>query len=340
MASTGTGRQRPRVTTLADVAEAAGVAVSTVSRAFSNPGRVNAETLDHVRAVAARLGYRPNQAARALGSGKTSMLGLIVSDITNPHFFTLIRGAERHAAAAGYTLLLGDTQQSPRTESQVVDRVLGSVDGLLIAASRLPTSQLRTYASEKPLVLVNREAEGISSVVTDHADGPRQLVEHLHSLDHRDLVFLSGPRESWSGAKRWSAIERTAQALGMSATRLGPFPPSIEGGPAAADAAIGTGATAMIAHNDLLAIGILRRLAERGVDVPAQVSVAGFDDIFGADFCKPPLTTLAAPLEDAGRAAVELLFQARGQVKAAAQRLVVPSHLEIRQSSGPVAVRA
>ncbi|MGK3206152.1 LacI family DNA-binding transcriptional regulator [Amycolatopsis sp. MEPSY49] len=340
MARQETGPERPRVTTLADVAEAAGVAVSTVSRAFSRPGRVNSRTLVHVHEVATRLGYRPNQAARALGSGKTSMLGLVVSDITNPHFFTLIRGAERQASAAGYTLILGDTQQSPRAEREVVDRALGSVDGLLIAASRLRTSELRAYAADKAVVLVNREAEGISSVVTDHTEGPRQLVGHLHSLGHRGVVFLSGPRESWSGAKRWAAIDRTARELGMSAIRLGPFPPSIEGGPAAADAAIGTRATAVIAHNDLLAIGILRRLAERGIDVPGQVSVAGFDDIFGADFCTPPLTTVAAPLEDAGRVAVELLLQARPPVKTAAQRLVVPSHLKIRQSSGPAGEQA
>ncbi|MFJ6573331.1 LacI family DNA-binding transcriptional regulator [Streptomyces sp. NPDC091292] len=325
----------PKPTTLADVAAAAGVAISTVSRTFSNPGRVNATTREHVEQAARRLGYRPNAAARALESGRTSTLGVIVSDITNPHFFTLIRGAQHQATTAGYTLLLGDAHLSRQAEQQVIERTLTSVDGLVVAASRLPTAQLADYARVKPIVLVNRVSEGLSSVVTDHTDGPRQIVEHLHSLGHRHLAFLGGPRESWSAAKRWSAIAASALDLGVTITRLGPFPAAIEGGGAAADAALGTRATALIAHNDLLAIGALRRLAERGVAVPDDVSVTGFDDIFGADFCAPPLTTLAAPLDDAGRQAVDLLIAAATRRAGPPQRLTLPAHLQIRGSTGP-----
>ncbi|MFE7416754.1 substrate-binding domain-containing protein [Rhodococcus sp. NPDC057529] len=126
----------------------------------------------------------------------------------------------------------------------------------------------------------------------------------------------------------------------MEATLLGPFTPSIQGGPAAADAAIGTGASAVIAHNDLLAIGALRRFAERGVQVPADISVVGFDDIFGADFCAPPLTTVSGPLEAVGRTAVDLVLSSLQKAgRTATQQLRAPAHLVIRGSTGPVSER-
>ncbi|WP_413105599.1 LacI family DNA-binding transcriptional regulator [Streptomyces sp. Inha503] len=234
---------------------------------------------------------------------------------------------------AGYTLLLGDARLSRQVEGQVIERTLTSVDGLVVAASRLPTAQLADYAQIKPIVLVNREAEGLSSVVTDHTDGPRQIVAHLYSLGHRHLAFLSGPRDSWSATSRWSAIDATARDLGIITTRLGPFPAAVEGGAAAADAALSTEATALIAHNDLLAIGTLRRLTARGVIVPYDISVTGFDDIFGADFCVPPLTTLAAPLDATGRQAIDLLTATTRP--GPPQKLTLPAHVQVRASSGP-----
>ncbi|RYF56342.1 MAG: LacI family transcriptional regulator [Comamonadaceae bacterium] len=325
-----------RSPTLADVAREAEVAISTVSRAFSNPNRVNARTREHILEVADRLGYRPNELARALESGQTRTLGLLVSDITNPHFFGLIRGAEQQTATVGYTLILADTQQSSETELKVIDRTSSFVDGFVLAASRLPNDRLAATINHKPVVLVNRELSGVSSVVTDHVDGPRQVVEHLHSLGHRRVVFLGGPRESWSGATRWAAVREAARALGIKATLLGPFTPSIQGGPAAADAAIGTGATAVIAHNDLLAIGALRRFAERRIRVPADLSIVGFDDIFGADFCTPPLTTLSGPLEAVGRTAVDLVLSSLHQSgRTSTRQLRAPAHLVIRGSTGP-----
>jgi LacI family transcriptional regulator len=325
-----------RVPTLADVAREAGVAISTASRSFTNPPRVNARTRERIVEAADRLGYRPNALARALESGRTRTVGLVVSDITNPHFFGLIRGAEQQAATAGYTLVLADTRQSPERELEVIARISSFVDGFILAASRLPTDKLSAKIDNKPVVLVNRQVPGVPSVVTDHVDGPRHVVEHLHSLGHRRLVFLGGPRQSWSGAMRWNAVRERATTLGMEASLLGPFPPSIEGGPAAADAALGAGATAVIAHNDLLAIGALRRFAERGVRIPEQVSVVGFDDIFGSDFCTPPLTTLAGPLEMVGRSAVDLVLAAdrpnRGEP---IPQLTAPAHLVIRSTTGP-----
>lgn len=326
---------RRRRATITDVAEAAGVAASTVSRAFTRPGRVNEQTRRHVLDVAERLGYAPNPTARALESGRSSTLALLVPDITNPYFSGVIKGAERAAAAAGLTLVLGDTQESAAAEEELVRRLGPAVDGFVLSASRMPDARLRAAAEDNPLILVNRATPGVSCVVADYDSGTRQIVDHLASHGHTSFVFLGGPAESWSGARRWAGLRAAADAHGMAATRFGPYTPTLAGGPAAADAVLAAGATAVVAHNDMLAIGVLRRLAERGVDVPGRVSVVGFDDIFGADFCNPPLTTLAERTDDAGARAVEVLAQQAyaGVVEASARLL--PTQLVVRSSTGP-----
>lgn len=328
------GVKRP---TIYDVAREAGLATSTVSRALSKPERVNARTREHVLEIAERLGYQTNPLARALPSGRTQTVALFVSDITNPHFFGIIRGAEQQARAAGCTLIVGDTEESPELESRNVERLGSAVDGFVIAASRMADKGIKELARKHRLALVSRQVSGVPSAIVDHADGTRQIIEHLASLGHRSVAYLAGPRRSWLATQRWRAISTVARRLGMSATRLGPFPPAMLGGPAAADAALACGATAAVAHNDLLAIGMLRRFAQRGVRVPADISVVGYDNIFGADFCSPTLTTLAGAFEEVGRVAVDLLMAQRDPVGNHPPRgeVVLPSHLVIRGSTGP-----
>ena len=288
-------------------------------------------------AVAARLGYRPDPLARALPSGRTYTVALLVPDITNPHFFGLIRGAERQADAANYTLILADTEESAAVETRHVERLSRSVDGFVLASSRIPDAQVRALSKGRLIALANREVRDVDSVVINQAHGSRQIVEHLASLGHRSIVFLAGPRASWAGSRRWHALSATAKQLGLAAERLGPFPPAMAGGAAAADAAVGRHATAVVAHNDLLAFGILRRLAQRGLKVPDDMSVVGYDDVFGADFCTPPLTTLAGPIEEVGRAAASVIFRKldRPGVDAEPRQFVLPSHLVVRGSTGP-----
>jgi DNA-binding LacI/PurR family transcriptional regulator len=322
---------RRRAVTLHDVAREAGVAVSTVSRALSTPERVNVRTREHVQAVAAELGYRPNRLAQALHTGRTHMLAVLIPDITNPHNFGLVRGAEAQARAAGSTLIIGDIQGGAELEAAHLDRLASSVDGFLLAASRLSDEQLRAVAGRSPVVLFNRRVEGLASLVTDSADGSRQIVEHLVALGHRSLAYLAGPAAAWSDTERWRALSEAAEAAGVRIARCGPFAPTLDGGPAAADVGLATGATALVAFNDLLAIGALRRLAERGIEVPRQVSVVGYDDIFGADFCSPPLTTVAGPVDDAGRMLVDVLLAGRDPVP----EITLPTQLRIRRSTGP-----
>jgi DNA-binding LacI/PurR family transcriptional regulator len=327
--------RRPKPVTIHDVARQAGVSISTVSRAFGNPGRVNAVTREHVVRVAREVGYRPNPIARALESGQSNTIALLVPDITNPHFFGLIRGAEKQAAAAGVTMILGDTEGGS-TEESLIDRLLPTVDGFILVASMLATARVRELSAGKPITLVNREVEGTSSVIVDHVQGTRQIIDHLVSLGHRTVAFLAGPRQSWSAARRWQALETAARALGVRATKLGHFTPSVEAGAAAADASVNAGVTAVVAHNDLLAIGMLRRLSARGITVPQQLSVVGYDDIFGADFCNPPLTTLAGPIQEVGRAAASILLRHSNTPAAGAEpatRMILPSYLVIREST-------
>lgn len=325
--------------TIYDVAREAGVAPSTVSRTFSNPGRVRQSTRAHVVEVARKIGYRPNPRARSMLPGGTYAIGMVVSDITNPHYSELIRGAEFRARASEYTLVLLNAEESPRIEYDQIRRLARSVDGFVLAASRLPDENILEFASMRPLVLMNRELPGIPSVITDYVEGCRQIIEHLSSLGHESVLYLAGPRNSWTATRRWTSLQAAADEVGMQTRRVGSFTPTVANGGVAADAALRDGATAVVAHNDLLAIGVLRRLARRGVSVPGEVSIVGFDNIFAAELCTPTLTTLGGAHAMVGRAAVELLL---GRTRAAVDapdeppHLIVPSELQLRASTGPV----
>jgi LacI family transcriptional regulator len=314
--------------TINDVAARAGVAASTVSRALSEPGRGNPATRERIRAIARELNYVPNSQAQALSSGRTGTIALLVSDVTNPFYFGIIRGTQQQSKAAGYAQLLFDTEESPELEVDMLHKMRHSLDGAILAASRLSERALIRLAGDIPLVTINRNVRGVQSVVIDSPAGIGQVVEHLISLGHRDIVYVSGPERSWSNQARWHAMRAAADRHGLDVRRVGPFPPGRNSGTAAADAVLNTGASACVVFNDLLAIGMLTRLSERGVRVPDQLSVVGCDDIFGADFCHPPLTTVASPVEEAGRALVGLLLDNRPDT------IVLPTELRVRASTG------
>jgi DNA-binding LacI/PurR family transcriptional regulator len=330
------GRTRP--VTINDIAKLTNVAASTVSRALNNPGRVNAVTRERIQAAARQLNYVPNSQARALTSGRTGTIALLVSDVTNPFYFGIIRGTQHPLKAAGYAQLLIDTENSGELEVEMLHKMRRSLDGAILAASRLSDQGLAALAEEIPLVTINRNVRGMQSVVIDTPTGILQAAEHLVSLGHRDIVYVSGPANSWPNAARWQAMRSAGARLGLNVGRVGPFPPGQPSGPAAADAVLNTGATACVVFNDLLAIGMLTRFRERGVRVPDELSVVGCDDIFGADFCNPPLTTLAAPIERAGLVAVSMLLSrlSARSAEPVRQSVVLPTYLTVRDSTGPV----
>ncbi|MEV8212408.1 LacI family DNA-binding transcriptional regulator [Leifsonia sp. NPDC077715] len=327
-----------RPATLADVAALSGVATSTASRALSNPDRVNAVTRERIERAARELNYVPNAQARALTSGRTRAIAVLVSDVTNPFYFGIIRGTQHQLKAAGYTQLLVDTEESDELEDGMLHKLRRSFDGAILAASRLTDRRLTALAAEVPLVAINRQTRGVASVFIDTPSGIEQAVGHLVSLGHTRIAYAAGPDTSWPNAGRWRAMLRAGERYGIEVQRVGPFAPRKYAGAAAADAVLHAGVTACVAFNDLLAIGMLARLRERGVSIPGDLSIVGCDDIFGADFCNPPLTTLTAPIEQAGRTAVSMLLSRLDDGLAPVTRhaTTLPTHLTVRDSTGPV----
>ena len=330
------GAQRKRAVTITDVAKAAETSISTVSRAFHEPAMVRADTRERVLEAAAVLGYRPNRAARSLITGRLASVGLVVPDIANPFFPALIKGAQARARARDHTLLLVDTDEDPHTEAQVIRGMANQVDGVIAVSARMSDRTLAEVADLATLVLVNRRAAGIPAVLLDMADGMRQAVEHLHALGHTHCVYLNGPRASWSNRHRRTAFRATAKRLGMQTSELGPFEPSYEAGVQAGDLALAERPTAIVAYNDLMALGVVARLTARSVAVPGSVSVVGFDDIQIAGMASPPLTTVAVPAAAAGRAAVDLLLDTIGHAPGGErEEHQLKTELLVRASTGP-----
>jgi DNA-binding LacI/PurR family transcriptional regulator len=319
-----------RTVTLQDVAREADVAVSTVSRALSNPDRVSGPMRERVQEVAKRLGYTAGRVP-----ARDGLLAVMVSGVANPYNAALIRGVESQSRAAGSSLIVGDIADGPEVEWAQLERLIDrGVDGIILASSVLPEVELRAVGSRAAVVLFNRDAAGFAGVATDSRDGSRQIVEHLVALGHRSIAYLSGPPGLWSDGQRWGGLTENAERLGIDIVRLGPFLPTLDQGTAAADVGLGSGATALVAFNDLLAIGILERLRRRKVDVPGAISVVGYDDIFGADFCQPSLTTVHTDAEHAGRTLVDLVL---GRVVSRpGAPIVIPGRLVVRDSTGPV----
>lgn len=326
------GDAAERAPTLADVAAGAGVAVSTVSRALSHPGRVNAITRQRIERVAEELGYvRPGSVTASPSTAHA--IAVLVPDTTNPFFVDLVRGAQRELKARGKHLLLIDTEVSSRLEELVLARDRGVCDGAVVLAPRV--SEARLDALERtsvPLVTVNRPRRNGPTVVIDSASGFSQAVEHLVSLGHRRLVFVSGARGTWSTERRWRAVARTAERLGVEVTRSGPYPSVRAAGTGIAEAVVNSGATGVLVFNDMVAISMLQRFAERSVRVPDDISVVGCDDIFAAACCHPSLTTISSPAEQAGRVAVSLLL---GGAADRRRSVLLPTHLVVRGSTGP-----
>ncbi|WP_214109538.1 LacI family DNA-binding transcriptional regulator [Acrocarpospora catenulata] len=320
--------------TIRDVAQASGVHVSTVSRTFSAPHLVNAETRNRVLAVAEDLGYRPNRAARALTTGRTHNLGLIVADIANPFFPPLIKAAQAHARLRDYHVFVADTDEDPQVEEELIQTLTKQVDGVLLCSPRLSNRVIERLHQDVPFVVVNRRLKGMSTVLMDVGHGARLALAHLVALGHRRIALLSGPAGSWTSREMADAARAVP---GIELTVLGPNSPTEHGGLAAAAGVLAAGVTAVLAYNDLMAIGLVEGLAERGVEVPGELSVVGVDDIVPGRLARPKLTTVAMPTEAAGRTAVDLLLQLVGAGETATPALTtLATHLIIRESTGPV----
>ncbi|HEY2818633.1 MAG TPA: LacI family DNA-binding transcriptional regulator [Casimicrobiaceae bacterium] len=296
-------------TTIHDVARRARVSVTTVSRALTQPELLRPSTRLRVLKVAKALAYHPNRAARSLITGKTGTIGIIVPDLANPFYPGVLRGVQTRAHESGYAVLLADSDEDPAAEENLVHTMAKQVDGVIVCAPFAADARLRRLATSTNLVLINRRCGAIPAALMDIARGMRDVVDHLRAIGHRGVAYLGGPARAWSNRERLRGLRAACDANRVRLIEFGAFEPKFESGIEGADLAIDAGATAIVAYNDLMALGVLSRLAARGVRVPYDVSVVGIDDLLFASMCAPPLTTVAMPMEATGRAAADLLLR-------------------------------
>jgi LacI family transcriptional regulator len=319
--------------TIYDIAKLAGVNPSTVSRALNKPGRINAITEAKIRQAAKALNYRVNPMARSLPTGRTKMLAVIVADITNPMFFDAVRGAEFAAANNGYTTLIAESQESSTNEATAVERIIPSVDGVVLATSRLSDEEIQELSQSKPVILMNRKVPGVMDVVPEVAPGIEQALAHLQALGHQHVAYVAGPANAWMSRHRWQLILDSAIAAGMKVVEIGPNAPTLEGGREAFKLVRAAGAGAVIAYNDLVAIGLIKEAQQQGLSLPQDLSVIGFDDIFGAELTTPALTTIKSPLQAAGELAVTNLMRLLDNESAIEQPSSLATSLVLREST-------
>jgi len=324
-------RKATVTSTLTDVAKRAGVSIATASRAFGEPDRLANGTLERVLQAASDLGYSTPQAATA-----TRTFGVVVPDVANPVYATLLKAIQGQAWHGHHRIVLFDADEDLRREREQIQQAR-KLDGMLLCSPRLPDADVLELVGSTPCVIVNRQIDGAPCVLMDTEHGPSQAVEHLAALGHRHVAYASGPRGSWADARRFDTISRACENHGIRLTRLSHHAASIQGGRAAAAPAVASGATAVVAYNDLVALGLEAGMLELGRRSPADVSIVGIDDIDLAGAVTPGLTTVRMPIGRSGELAVDLLLQAISGV-AIGEVATLGSQLIVRASTAAPAV--
>lgn len=322
--------------TLADVAQAVGMSASTVSRALSGTAKVNDVTRERIIRTAREMGYEPNQVARSLTSGRTDLIGLIVPDIANPFFPPIIKAVQARARARGKTVLISDVDEDMSDELLRARLMRKQVDGLIVVSPRTSESSLTEMAQLAPIVFVNRDVEGAANVIVDATEGMQDAVEHLHALGHRTICYLNGPRRSWSNRQRQTAVRGACEGLGIELVEFGPFEAKTQSGYRAAELVRTRGITAVIAYDDLIALGLMSRLHELGVRVGPELSVIGIDDSPMAEVSYPALSSIHVPGVRAGATAVDMVLDLMDRTQEAPRPTIqLDTRLIIRASTAP-----
>ncbi|MDN3496836.1 LacI family DNA-binding transcriptional regulator [Planococcus sp. APC 4015] len=327
-----------RRATIGDVARSAGVSRATVSRVLNGRSTVDAALVARVEATIAALEYRPSETARNLSLGRTNTVALVVPDLGNPMFQAILRGATRAAAEDGFQVLVADTQERPEVEKRAAIDARRRCDALLLCAPRMNDDDLAEVLRQaRPLTIVNRAVDdAVPQVAMDYRHAIRLVADHLAGLGHRRILYLGGPITSASNQLRLRGIddaEREHPGMVIERREVGS---SLDAGWEVTDDVLESGATAVIAYNDLVAIGLLSRLDDLGVAVPGRLSVVGVDDIPFARFSRPHLTTVSVPQDELGTAA---WAQLRGALagEAPGEAVWVQGRLVERHSTGPAA---
>jgi LacI family transcriptional regulator len=327
--------------TLADVARHAGVHTATASRALNPATRdlLNAKTVRRVVSAAAALGYAPNAIARALRTARTRSVGVLIPDLTNPIFPPMVRGIVEALRDDSHTALLADTDNDDGKEADAVAALQERhVDGLLVATARRRHPLLQQLLATVPIVGISRTLESppMAAVVADDAAGITDAFSHLRDLGHRRIGHLAGPHDMSTGMDRARAFSYCASSAG-----IGDWCPVIEcdrytreAGARAMDRLIADHPrlTAVIAGNDLIALGAIEALRRSGRRCPEDVSVVGFNDMPYLDLMTPPLTTVRVSHYDLGFEAARMLVEMLRR-PGASRRLVLPTQLIVRSST-------
>lgn len=327
------------------VAKLAKVSTATVSRTINGSDKVTPETAARVRRAIETLKFYPNTNARALGSGKSSLYGLIISDITNPFFPELVKSFEDVAVQYGQEVLIANTGYDKRRMEQCVTRMLQrKVDGVAIMTSEMEDHLIEELSSHKiPLVFLDTGVpqRGISNISIDYAAGIDAAVEHLRELGHTSIGFISGPMDLTS-----ARVRRKAFLASMKRKGLNPGKDLIEEGnhrmDGGHDAMVrllnkSRRPTAVMASNDLTAIGAMGAIFERGLRVPRDISVIGFDDIAISAYTQPALTTVRLSREEIAKVAFRALHEIQNVATAKGAQYTIEPMLVERKSTGPAA---
>lgn len=293
--------------TISQVAAAAGVSRSSVSRAFTNPHLLSEETVKNVLRIADEIGYVPNHTARALSTGRYANIAIIVPDIANPFFPPMIKAAQEDADNSGFCVFLGNSDEDPAREDQLLARFLGQVEGFILVSSRLSEQRIRHYVERCPLVLINRDIKGLPRVLIDSGPGVSEAVHHLAELGHKSIAYLSGPKRSWSNTQRLAAVKKAGRELDLKVSVISTTTPSYQAAREASARLINTGATAVISFDDLTAQGVIAGLSDHGLVVPRDISVVGCDDVLDAA-THPTLTSVSSRSAESGRTALSILL--------------------------------
>ena len=347
LASTSTG-PRGRVT-IRDVAERAGVSIATVSRVLNQREDVSPETRELVRRIVRESGYRANRSARGLSRGRTGLVGVLVPLVYPAYFSAILAGAAEALYEQDMRLVLSPTQHEHDREVSLLDRLAhGLTDGALLVLPEESGDELRTLLDQGFNFVVvdpSRPLPGtVPSVSAAHAAGADQAMRHLLELGHRRIAALTGP-DGWVATEE----RRRGYHAALAAAGIMPDPALVARG----DFEIGGGEhaahrvleaddppTAIFAFNDNMAIGAVRAARARGLRVPEDLSIVGFDDTFEASIVTPPLTTVRQPLAEMGRMAVNLLVRLLQNQRIEALHVELETKLVVRESTAPLAVRA
>ena len=329
------------MSTISDVARAAGVSVATVSRVLNRSDKVKPETKERVVQVIERLEYTPDASAKALRSRRTSLIGVVIPDVSSIYYLELLKGIENTAIEANYNLIICDAQNSPKRENEYM-RMLAErrLDGFIIINTLLPTDRIgRLVKQGFPLVLIGRELPGghVSSIMVSNSTGARQAVEHLiQQHGHKRIAYLRGMLHP-DDEERFAAYRQTLVENGLA------FDPQLverghfteEGGARAVQKLWQRAKfTALFAGNDEMAIGAMEKARQLGLKVPGDLAVVGFDNIRLARHISPGLTTADMPKYQLGAMAAKKLLEALANDHIAYEKVVLRTELIVRQSCG------